>query len=119
MSPVPSNDNGKKPSQITTQTVITVLQMLIGLAASSAIGAKYPELFAYLTANLPVIVPAVVTVGVAALGIWGALRKQLLTKAANQPGATVVLDNHAEANSINNASVVPAPATVTEDKKAA
>ena len=118
MSTTPANNNSKPPL-INQAMVLGGLRILLGMAAATAIGAKYPEVFAYVTANLPTIVPEVTAVAVFVYGVWTRTRKSMINSAANLPGATVVLDNHAEAASINNASVVPSPAIVVDDKKAA
>jgi hypothetical protein len=66
-----------------------------------------------------VIYPALVAIAVLLYGAWSALRAQLVKKAANLPGATVVLSSDAEAASIKNDSVVPASAVVITPSKAA
>ncbi|CAM5772073.1 hypothetical protein LMIY3S_03721 [Labrys miyagiensis] len=103
MSQVPSNDN--KPA-FNYAPYIAGARILCGLVAATWIGAKYPDLVTYLTANLPTIIPEVGAVVFFAYGVWTRTRRGMISATGKLPGAVVVLDSQTEANSHPGPGVV-------------
>src|ERR1700744_3822393 len=105
--PVNSNDNAKPPSlSPTAATYWVMLRQIILILAGTTLGVKYfpPQVVAYITDPnnwhaLGLEVAGAISLG---YGLYRSLRGPTIKATATLPGATVVLDNHAEAEAIKN-----------------